>query len=276
LYQLLDGKFLPMDREFVRRTRNLRLIPNETARRGGKYSYAEWAHVIGIFQTLMFIHLRNKQGNRILDIGCGTGLLGIASEPFVGEGGKYTGLDVKEDDIDFCRGHYPSSSFEFVHFDVANPAYAPAQNHNKTTWPVESGSYDLATALSVWTHLAEEHALFYFKEIGRILKPGGKAIVTLFLLDEAYRKTLETRSDRQGRFHMTPQNKWIFDQASYGSSMWFHPKRVSVPEKAIGVTEAGLELLLAGSGLKLIEHRQGNWKEIPGAYFQDVLVFQKA
>jgi predicted SAM-dependent methyltransferase len=65
----------------------------------------------------------------------------------------------------------------------------------------------LVTALSVWTHLNEADARFYFKEISRVLKPDGKAIVTFFLLDEQY---------------------------------------------------------------------PGNWKETPGAFFQDVLIFAKA
>ena len=276
LYRLLDSLFLPLDRKEIRRTRNIRLIPNADHRTGGRYSYAEWAHVIGIFQTLIFIHLQNKEGNKILDIGCGTGFLGIASEPFIGGGGKYTGIDVMKSKIDFCRSHYPASDFEFIHFDVANPYYAPAQERAKSKWPVESESYDLVTALSVWTHLDEEDALFYFKEISRVLKPNGKAIVTFYLLDDTYRNTLETRSDRRGRFHKRPQDDYIFDRPSYGSNMWLHPKRARVPEAAVGVTEAGLEHLLAGSEMKLIEQHQGNWKEVPGAFLQDVLIFQKA
>lgn len=275
-YNLLDSLYLSLDQKNIRRTKNIRLIPNESARRGGKYSYAEWAHVIGIFQTLMFLHLQKKEGNKILDVGCGTGLLGIASEPFIGGVGKYTGIDVMKDDIAFCRGHYPSSNFEFIHFDVANPAYAPAQKDIKSKWPVESESFDLATALSVWTHLNEEDALFYFKEISRILKPNGKAIVTFFLLDETYRNSLGFRSNQEGRFHMTSQDQWVFDQPSYGSNMWFHPKWARVPEDAIGVTEAGLDRLIASSEMKLIEHHKGNWKEVPGVFFQDVLIFQKA
>ena len=274
-YHLLDDLYISLDRDQVRRTRNIRLIPGVKDRRGGKHSYAEWAHVIGIFQTLMFLHLQNKQDNMILDVGCGTGLLAIASEPFLGQTGRYTGIDVVKEDVDFCRGHYPSPAFEFIHFDTTNAFYAPERGSARNTWPVKSDSIDLTTALSVWTHLGEDDAVFYFNEISRVLKPNGKAIVTFFLLDETYRNSLETRSDQAGRFHQTSQDLWIFDQPSYGSDMWFHPEWAKIPENAIGVNEAGLERLLKNSGLKLIDHHQGNWKEVPGVFFQDVLVFQK-
>lgn len=276
LYRLLDRLYLPQDRRHLLRTRNIRLIPGEANRRGGKYAYAEWAHVIGIFQTLMFLLLPRKENNRILDIGCGTGLLAIASEPFLGDQGKYTGIDVMQPDIDFCRGHYPAGRYEFIHFAVANPTYAPEQDRSKSPWPVESGSIDLLTALSVWTHLSEEDALFYFREISRVLKPDGRAMVTFFLLDRTYRESLGRRSEQEGRFHMTSQNLWIFDQPTYGSDAWYHLAWIPVPEDAIGVTEQGIDRLCAHAGLQVMERHQGNWKEVPGVFFQDVLIFRKA
>ncbi len=264
-----------MDRRRIYRTRNIRLIPGQGDRRGGKLSYAEWAHVIGIFQALMFIHLDKKEGNKILDIGCGTGLLGIASEPFVASGGSCTGLDVMKEDIDFCRRHYPSPPFKFIHLNMKNPKYAPDQEDKKLPWPVEGESFDLALALSVWTHLNEEDAVFYMKEVRRVLKPGGKAIISFFLLDELYRESLGKRFKEPGRFHMTPQTDWIFDRPAYGSSSWFCPKWVKYPESAIGVTSEGLERMLSEAGIELAAQYQGNWKEAPGVFFQDVLVLRR-
>lgn len=275
VYRLLDGRFCAMDRARIRRTRNIRRIPPASYRRGGKIAYAEWAHVIGIFQTLIYTQIGRGGDRHVLDIGCGTGLLGIASEPFVGEGGSYTGLDVMIKDVEYCRGRYPADTHRFIHFDVANPAYAPGQDRAKAPWPVESGRYDLVTALSVWTHLDEADALFYFAEIARALRPGGKAIVTFFLLDEAYEATVDGRTSKKGRYHSTPQSEWIFDQATYGSDAWRHPSHVKVPEWAIGVTPEGLERMLARADLELVEQHPGNWKEAPGLYFQDVLIFQK-
>jgi len=180
-----------------------------------------------------------------------------------------------ERNIAFCRSHYPAPRFEFIHFDINNPAYAPLQESKKVQWPLTGGDFDLVTALSVWTHLSEDDALFYMKEVNRVLKPGGKAIITFFVLDELYRRSLRTRSKEAGRYHGLPQERWIFDQSAYGSDAWFCPKWARVPENAIGITQAGIDRLVSGAELQRVQHYQGNWKEVPGVFFQDVLVLRK-
>jgi SAM-dependent methyltransferase len=275
LFPWIDKVFRDVDRSHIRRTRNLRLIPDFKNRRGGKLAYGEWAHVIGIFQTLIYQTLKEKSGNKILDIGCGTGLLGISSEPFVGDGGTYTGIDVMADDINFCKSHFKFSNYNFIHLDVANPTYASAQSSQLKAWPVEDASQDLVTALSVWTHLNETDALFYMKEIHRVLKKDGKAIVTFFVLDDDYKNSLPRRSNQTGRFHNTNQNGWVFNVNAYGSENWFTVPSARTPEDAIGVTEKGMDNLLKNSGFKIKQFYPGNWKENPGVFFQDILVLEK-
>ncbi len=274
-HRWLDAAFRIYDRKHLYATRNIRLIPGEKFRQSGNSAYAEWAYVTGIVQTLMFLHLEEKEDNKILDVGCGTGLLAIASEPFLGRCGRYTGIDLIEKNIAFCRRQFPRSHFDFVHVDAANAEYAPQQQRNQITWPFENDTFDFATALSVWTHLNEEDAVHYLQEVSRVLKSGGKAVITCFLLDAAYRNGCEQRTHAPGRFHSTLQDKWIFDQPSYHSTMWFHPQWADPPERAIGFSPAGLDLLISGSGLELVQHYLGNWKEAPGVLFQDVLILRK-
>lgn len=274
-YPQLDPAYIKLDKEYIRRTKNIRLIPEFKNRRGGKASYAEWGHVIGIFQTLIYQNLIKKTGSNILDIGCGTGLLGISSEPFIYDGGMYTGLDVRKDDIDFCKDHYKLSNYNFVHFNVSNPFFASEQSAEKIPWPVADESQDMITALSVWTHLNEIDAMYYFNEIFRVLKKGSRAIITFFFLDNLYEESLKRRSDGTGRFHLTNQKNWIFSKKAYDSKNWYALDGVKIPENAIGVTPAGVETLLEQSGLKLLQYNPGNWKEMPGIFFQDVLVFEK-
>ena len=114
------------------------------------------------------------------------------------------------------------------------------------------------------------------KEAYRVLKPGGTAIITFFLLDELYQKSLSIRSEGIGKYHMTSKKRWIFDKRVYGSKDWFCTNWAKVPENAIGVTDVGLNRILSQTDLKLIKHYQGNWKEVLGVFWQDVLVLKKA
>ncbi|ACD84122.1 SAM-dependent methyltransferase [Methylacidiphilum infernorum V4] len=273
-YRALDKAYLELDKTHLLRTRNLRLIPTEENRRGGKYAYGEWAHVIGIFQTLIYQNLDKKEENLILDMGCGTGLLAIASEPFLGEKGAYYGVDVRLEDIEFCSRHYDSQKFHFIDLKAKNPHYAPL-GEEKPKLPFEDDFFDLVTALSVWTHLSEEDSLFYFSEISRVMKRKARAIVTFFLLDESYEKTLPLRTKETGKYHMTEKNRWVFNKKAYGSGYWFCPEWAEVPEEAIGLKEEALQLLLKESSLKICRYYPGNWKEIPGVFFQDVVIFEK-
>ena len=273
-FNLLDRVYLAKDREKIRRSRNIALIPTIRNRRGGKISYAEWAHVIGIFQTLFHQHLNGTSENSILDVGCGTGLLGIAAEPFV-QNGSYVGIDVSRNDIEFCTSHFDMSNYKFKHLDLVNQSYAHSQSETLVKWQIEDESKELVTALSVWTHLNEEHAIFYFKEISRVLKSGGKAIVTMFYLDDKYQHSLSIRQNENGRFHSTNQKLWVFDQKAYDSDDWRTPSWTKHPEEAIGILPNGLNILLDESKLKLLEYLPGNWKEQPGVYFQDIIIFEK-
>jgi SAM-dependent methyltransferase len=272
----LDWLYLTLDRTVILRTRNLRLMPDLARRLSpGRPSYGEWCHIVGIFQTLILGHLRRSTDNHVLDVGCGTGILAIASEPFLGEAGGYTGIDIKRADVEFCRAHYPRDRFSFEHLEVRNPTYAADQAAELKPWPIASASQDLVTSLSVWTHLNERDARFYFQEIDRVLQPGGRAIVTFYLLDELYQRGLPARGARRGKYNNIPLDQRIFDRPAYGSRHWFHPAWVKHPEDTIGVTPAGIEELLRSTSLRLTRSYPGNWKEVPGAFFQDVLVFEK-
>lgn len=274
-YAGLDKFYISLDKTLVRRTRNLRLVPDYGKRRGGKIAYGEWCHVIGIFQTILYTHMNGNKDNNILDVGCGTGIVGIACEPFLGKNGRYIGIDVSRADIDFCKKHFSSPRYAFQHLNVKNPTYSPEQVSAQKKWNVENNSMDMITALSVWTHLNEEDAIFYFNEINRVLKPGGKAIVTFFVLDDLYSHSLKHRTDAKGKFHSTCQNRWIFDNPSSESHDWFHTRWAKYPEDAIGITPTGIRKLTEKTNLTQEENYIGNWKEIRGVYFQDILVFRK-
>jgi SAM-dependent methyltransferase len=271
----LDRAYLRLDRRRQRRTRSLRLVPDLAHRRGGKLGYGEWCWAIGLFQALLHAQLPRGRAPQILDVGCGTGLLAIACEPLLGAGGRYLGLDVSRRDIEFCRAHYPTPPFAFELLEARNAAYAPERAAERVAWGVADASVDLVTALSVWTHFAEADALFYLAEVGRVLRPGGRAILTCFLLDAAARAAPLRAPGGESCYHATDPARWVFDVPARGSREWLHPAWARAPEDAIAFTEAALARMLEASGLRELARHPGTWREAPGLYFQDVLVLMR-
>ena len=274
-FTMLDNWFREKDRQYIKRTKNILRIPGHENRRGGKLAYGEWAHVIGIFQTLIYDHLEKTEGNQILDVGCGTGLFAIASEPYVQLKGCYTGIDVQKREIDFCREHFKAPYFQFEHLDYKNAAYTKLGTDNPPAWQIQNNSQHLVTALSVWTHLNEKDARFYLSEVNRVLRPGGKAIISFFCLDEIYRKTLPEKNEEIGKFHSTPKKMWVYDKQAYDSKHWKTTPWAQVPEHATGIEEEGLKELITNSGLEIHKYYPGSWKEVPGLYFQDIFILKK-
>jgi SAM-dependent methyltransferase len=305
-YRALDRWFLPLDKTRHKRAKNLALVPSVEHRIGGKQSYGEWCQVIGVFQALIAMNVAKPDGNQIADIGCGTGLLAVASTPFIANGGRYTGIDVGEAEIRFAQQHYPRDSFTFVHSTDRNEAYTsgsdsgwqrapsvkrapegsgsgariPEASHHsaamvderatgghRSQWPIEDGAVDLVTALSVWTHFNEEDARYYTSEVSRVLRPGGRALITLFLVDEGFENLLREDPKRLGDLGFTVE--------CCPSGNWLTPPWTRVPEDVVGLRPAGLETLLAENGLVLRHYFPGSWKQASGVYFQDVAVLEK-
>jgi len=271
----LDRACLHLDRRLQRRTRCLRLVPDLAHRRGGKLAYGEWCWAIGLFQGLLHAHLPRGAPPRLLDVGCGTGLLAVACEPLLGDAGRYLGIDVSRRDVEYCRAHYPAPRFAFQLLEVRNAAYAPERAAERVPWDVADASVDLVTALSVWTHLAEPDALFYLREAGRVLRPGGRAILTCFLLDADARAAPARAPGGESRYHATDPARWVFSVPARGSRDWLQPAWAREPEDAIAFGEAGLARMLAGAGLREVARHPGTWREAPGLYFQDVLVLER-
>ncbi|BBK43594.1 hypothetical protein STVA_36140 [Allostella vacuolata] len=125
----------------------------------------------------------------LLDIGCGTGRIAIALADYLEPPGGYVGFDVWREGVEWCRQEIGRRrpEFTFVHADVDEPHLNPAGTLPIEDWrfPATDGSVDRALALSVFTHLDGLTARHYLRELARVLKPGGKALLTFFLIDQA-------------------------------------------------------------------------------------------
>ncbi len=261
-YDFFDRLYIKIDRDFVAphyiKPKGLNLIPRLRYRIGGLYSYGLWSYLIGVFQVLIFDNIQDKDHGTILDFGCGTGFLAIASEPLVRRGVEYIGIDVRKRDINFCQDYYNMPRFKFIHHNVYNAFYASNQRKvSVTRWPLADNSVDLVVAKSVWTHLDKDDAMFYFGEVNRVLKNGGRAIITLHLIEEG------------------GGNNLFFNKNIRDSGEWLTTMKASLPEMIVAITSSGLKKMVLNTNMKLIKKYDGEWRGGGGIFFQDILIFKK-
>lgn len=101
-------------------------------------------------------------GERVFEWGCGCGRvvrhlrkLGLVIE----------GSDVDAELVEWCRAHIDPAAF------LVNGYLPPLSAPNN--------SYDLVYSISVFTHITQEAADAWIRELARIAKPGGRIVISL-------------------------------------------------------------------------------------------------
>ena len=124
-----------------------------------------------------------RDGDLVVDLGCGCGAMAPALGERMGEAGRYVGIDLHRPSIRWCRRRFggdPRFRFEGVEAEGASAAPGFGGGYRL---PVEDGAAGFLLAKSLFTHLLEEEARVYLGEIRRVLAPGRRALVTAFLFD---------------------------------------------------------------------------------------------
>lgn len=203
---------------------------------------------------------------RVLDVGCGIGRMARPLSAFLTPPGSYDGFDINADGIAFCQERYARfPHFRFTHVDLHNARYHPqgARQASEFTFPYDDQAFDLAIATSVLTHLVTAESERYLHEIARVLVPGGRALITFFVLDSGSRAAVH-----QG----TTTLPFDIDAAPDA------PMAVvdhDVPEEAVAFDHDWLERTFAACGLRRIEAHPGSWRGRPGRSYQDLLVLER-
>ena len=129
-----------------------------------------------------------KPTDRVLDVGCGIGRMAIPLTSYLSEQGEYWGFDIVKKGIDWCQKRISSkfSNFHFLHSDIYNKHYNPNGRiqAREYRFPFENGFFDFVFLTSVFTHMLPSDIENYMSEISRVLKPGGKCLITFFILNE--------------------------------------------------------------------------------------------
>ncbi len=207
-----------------------------------------------------------KPSDHVLDVGCGVG--GVAS--FLADyldGGRYVGLDVDPKSIERCRLTVGARrpDFEFAVIDVWNKKYNPLGTIQPTEYrfPFPDGSFDLITLRSVFTHMLPDGIDDYLAEVARVLRVGGHAAITYFLLNDLSRKHLLEPAGAE---------KFPFDHGVY------RLRREDLPEAAVAIDEGWMSERCDAHGLRLSgEIEYGGWDGRPSATpgGQDLVITQK-
>jgi SAM-dependent methyltransferase len=129
-----------------------------------------------------------RPDHRILDVGCGVGVMASRLTKFLSVKGAYFGFDIVPVGIRWATRHISSQfpNFSFVHVDLFNKHYNPKGKLSADSFhfPYADNTFDFVFLKSVFTHLLSGSIRHYLGEIHRVLKPSGRCLVTIFLLND--------------------------------------------------------------------------------------------
>jgi SAM-dependent methyltransferase len=212
------------------------------------------------------ITLANLQPHHtVLDIGCGVGRVAFGLADYLT--GPYIGFDIMLPHLEWARANISSSrpNFRFEHADLFNGEYNPngrlsAQNYR---FPCADASQDICFAVSLFTHLRRDDAKHYLRETARSLKPGGRALITAFLLDDEARERIAKGLAAFDLIHSVDRNE-VFTS------------KPEVPEAAIGVDAEAFRRWAHEANLQVTGVYPGKWGHDLHLSYQDIIILMKA
>jgi SAM-dependent methyltransferase len=123
----------------------------------------------------------------IVDIGCGCGRFAWHFRDYDYNGlrfrGKYIGIDIDKEMLDWCRRHFDSERFGFHQTTHASKVYNESGSGLSYILPIASDSVDFVFSTSLFTHLLDAEILNYMSESFRVLKPDAVMAMNCFLID---------------------------------------------------------------------------------------------
>lgn len=201
----------------------------------------------------LIVEARLQPDARLLDIGSGCGRIATAFTRYLQPEGRYTGIDVWDEGVQWCTDHITSThpNFRFHHVQASNNYYYAADSGQPNEFDVSflpSRGFDGIFALSVFTHLRLVDARQYFALIERLLDRDGLAYLTFFLIDE----------DSHRFVRETGQHKAL---APAGDGMWYAYEKQWFFS---GYEEPLLLSLFDEYGLEVMKRSPGLWAKKPG------------
>ena len=195
----------------------------------------------------------------VLDLGCGCGQIAAPLTGYLDRSARYEGFDIGDAMIDWCKQNITTRfpNFHFAALDVINTYYRPngRVRASELVFPYADGTFDFAFAKSLFTHLLPPDAENYVKQMARVLRPGGRAWLSFFLLDD---EALKRIAAGQSTLAMqdTSNGYWTVDR--------------SQPEYALARPERDVLAMIERHGLALAAPiERGSWSGRSAVSYQD-------
>ena len=118
--------------------------------------------------------LAPRPGERILEVGPGTGYYTLHMADWVGPEGSVEILDVQQEMLDHTMGRANEAGLENLAPTLADAA----------AMPYEDGSFDAAFLVTVLGEIPDQDAAL--RELARVLRPGGRLVVGELMGDPHY------------------------------------------------------------------------------------------
>ena len=207
-----------------------------------------------------------RPGDRVLDLGCGIGRMALPLTGYL-EGGSYAGFDVGRAMVRWCSRHITPlhPDFEFSWAPIYNGKYNPFGSISAAEYrfPYEDSSFDFAYATSLFTHLFRAEVEHYLAESARVLRPGGTALFTFFLLTEEAEREVAAGRAALPIAHRLESGESVLDPKAPVDAVAFAAEEV-------------LEMLRAAGLAPVDPIHLGTWANAPGGLtLQDIVVSRR-
>jgi SAM-dependent methyltransferase len=163
----------------------------------------------------IFPHVPLAAYDSVFDFGCGCGRLARQLIQQTPRPRSYLGIDLHRPVVEWAEANLAphAEGFKFAHHDVRYEPWNPGEDKPEVApFPTPDGSRSLVIAFSVFTHLIQAHAEYYFEEVARVLAPGGAFYSTWFLFDKQLFPMMQDFQNALFINDVNPANAVIFDR----------------------------------------------------------------